>query len=276
MIILLIVLAFMAICIYLYHENTSLKLDKYFIKSTKIPGEFNGYKIAHVSDFHNTKSERLTKSIITKLVKESPDIIVITGDTIDSRRTRIDIAFDFAKQLTKITGVYYVPGNHESRIKEYGLFKEALLNIGVKVLENDNLVINKNGEKINLLGIKDPAFSYESSFDDEKIVKEEIERLSYNKDLYTMLLSHRPELLKVYTEEKIDLVFAGHAHGGQIRIPFIGGVIAPMQGWFPKVTEGVHKLNNTTMIISRGIGNSLFPFRVNNRPELIIAELKNK
>lgn len=276
MVILLIVLAFMAICIYLYHENTSLKLDKYLIKNKKIPENFNGYKIAHISDFHNTKSERLIKSIINKLVMESPDIIVITGDYIDSRRTRIDIAFDFAKQLTKITDVYYVPGNHESRIKEYGLFKEAILSTGVKVLENDIVVINKNGEKINLLGIKDPAFFYDASLEEKNIVREEIKSLSYNKELYTMLLSHRPELLKVYADEKINLVFTGHAHGGQIRLPFIGGVIAPMQGWFPKFTEGIHKLNDTTMIISRGIGNSLFPFRVNNRPELIIVELKNE
>lgn len=274
MILVAIVLAMILIFIYLYHENTSLKLDKYFIKNKKIPRKFSGYKIAHISDFHNTKSERLTKLIINKLVKESPDIVVITGDTIDSRRTRIDIAFDFAKQLVKIAKVYYVPGNHESRIKEYGLFKEALLSTGVKVLENDTVVINKNGEKINLLGIKDPAFSYDASLDEKNIVREEIKSLSYNKELYTMLLSHRPELLKVYADEKIDLVFTGHAHGGQIRLPFIGGVIAPMQGWFPKFTEGMHKLNNTSIIISRGIGNSLFPFRVNNRPELIIVELK--
>jgi predicted MPP superfamily phosphohydrolase len=91
---------------------------------------------------------------------------------------------------------------------------------------------------------------------------------------YTVLLSHRPELFDVYVQNGVDLVLSGHAHGGQFRVPFLGGLVAPNQGLFPQYDGGVYKSGKTTMIVSRGIGNSAFPFRINNRPELVIVELK--
>jgi predicted MPP superfamily phosphohydrolase len=109
--------------IYLYYENTTLEVTKYSIENGRLPSSFNNYKIVHISDFHNTKSQRLENSIISKIASENPDVIVITGDTIDSRRMRIDVAISFVKRLVKITDVYYIPGNHEARIEEY----EALL-----------------------------------------------------------------------------------------------------------------------------------------------------
>lgn len=261
---------------YLYHENTDLQIDKKEIINEKIPESFSGYKIAHISDFHNTTSKKLVKNIINKINGNNADIVVITGDLIDSRRTNTKVAIEFIIDLLKTNVVYYVPGNHESRIQEYDKFKKEIINLGVKILDNKTEVLKKEESKINLLGIKDPAFVYEYILDEHLIVKGEIESLEYDKKLYTILLSHRPERIKTYVEQNIDLVLTGHAHGGQIRLPLVGGIIAPVQGFFPKYTEGVHKENNTTMVISRGIGNSLFPFRVNNRPELLFIELKNK
>jgi predicted MPP superfamily phosphohydrolase len=95
-------------------------------------------------------------------------------------------------------------------------------------------------------------------------------------DTYTILLSHRPELFELYVESKADLVFSGHAHGGQFRIPFVGGLIAPNQGLFPKYDAGIYEEGNTTMVVSRGIGNSIVPFRINNRPEIVLAELASQ
>ncbi len=261
---------------YLYHENTALQVNKKVIINSKLPETFDGYKIAHISDFHNTTSNKLAGCIINKIKDSKVDIVVITGDLIDSRRTNTKVAMEFVKELVKSNVVYYVPGNHESRIQEYEEFKKEIEKIGVNVLDNKAEQIIKNGDKINLLGIKDPAFSYEYSLDEHLILKQEIESLAYDKSIYTILLSHRPEQFTTYVEQNIDLVLTGHAHGGQIRLPFIGGIIAPVQGFFPKYTEGIHKENNTTMVISRGIGNSIFPFRINNRPELLLIELKNK
>lgn len=94
-----------------------------------------------------------------------------------------------------------------------------------------------------------------------------------NRENFKILLSHRPELFLIYSHFNIDLIFSGHAHGGQIRLPLIGGLIAPNQGYFPKYTSGKHILQNSTLIVNRGLGNSLFPQRLFNHPEIILLKL---
>ena len=127
------------------------------------------------------------------------------------------------------------------------------------------------------MGIKDPAFRDEHLPEDEKsIARRAIEELQEEDDCYTVLLSHRPELFDLYVDSGMDLVFTGHAHGGQFRLPFIGGIIAPHQGFFPEYDGGQFNQGNTTMIVSRGVGNSIIPIRFNNRPEIVLVTLKCK
>ena len=261
--------------IYFYFENTTLEVSTYQIASNKIPNEFNNYKIIQISDFHNNTSSKLTKKIVEKIKNQKPNIIVITGDLIDSTKTNVDIAIDMIKEIIEIAPVYYVTGNHEARTNEYDNLKSQMIELGVKILENEAQEIQLNNSTINILGINDPSFYKESDILDSKIVKNNMENIQYNEDNFTILLSHRPEVFKIYVEKNIDLVFTGHAHGGQIRLPFIGGIIAPNQGTFPEYTDGIYREKDTTMVVSRGIGNSIIPFRVNNRPELMIVELKS-
>ena len=101
-----------------------------------------------------------------------------------------------------------------------------------------------------------------------------LEELHSEKDGFTILLSHRPELFDTYADQGMDLVLSGHAHGGQFRLPFIGGLVAPNQGLFPKYDAGIYTEDNTNMLVSRGVGNSILPFRINNRPEVILIELQ--
>lgn len=261
--------------IYFYFENTTLEVSTYQIASNKIPNEFNNYKIIQISDFHNNTSSKLTKKLIAEIKNQKPNIIVITGDLIDSTKTNVDIAIDMIKEIIEIAPVYYVTGNHEARTNEYDNLKSQMIELGVKILENEAQEIQLNNSTINILGINDPSFYKESDILDSKIVKNNMENIQYNEDNFTILLSHRPEVFKIYVEKNIDLVFTGHAHGGQIRLPFIGGIIAPNQGTFPEYTDGIYREKDTTMVVSRGIGNSIIPFRVNNRPELMIVELKS-
>ncbi len=261
--------------IYFYFENTTLEVSTYQIASNKIPNEFNNYKIIQISDFHNNTSSKLTKKIVEKIKNQKPNIIVITGDLIDSTKTNVDIAIDMIKEIIEIAPIYYVTGNHEARTNEYDNLKSQMIELGVKILENEAQEIQLNNSTINILGINDPSFYKESDILDSKIVKNNMENIQYNEDNFTILLSHRPEVFKIYVEKNIDLVFTGHAHGGQIRLPFIGGIIAPNQGTFPEYTDGIYREKDTTMVVSRGIGNSIIPFRVNNRPELMIVELKS-
>mgnify|MGYP003301199122 CR=1 FL=1 len=239
-----------------------------------MPKAFDKFRIAQVSDLHNAEMGKDNQKLVSMLEKAAPDIIVITGDMIDSRNTNVNIALAFAEKAMQIAPCYYVTGNHEARVIEYGELKEGLKELGVTVLENARIELVVSGEKIVLIGVDDPSFKTDYLFgEDESVMNGELKKLIKEEDGYTILLSHRPELFEAYVDNGVDLIFSGHAHGGQFRIPFAGGIAAPNQGLFPQYDSGVYTEGNTNMLVSKGIGNSIIPFRVNNRPEVIVAEL---
>ena len=255
-------------------ENKALELNSYTLASDELPDSFIGFRIAQVSDLHNAEMGKDNEKLISMLVDAEPDIIVITGDMIDSRNTKVDVALNFAEQAVKIAPCYYVTGNHEARVDEYSNLKDGLTELGVIVLEDAKTEIVCLGESIVLVGVTDPSFETDYLFgDDETVMQSKLKELINEEDVYVVLLSHRPELFDTYVENKVDLVFSGHAHGGQFRIPFIGGVVAPNQGVFPKYDAGIFTEGNTNMVVSKGVGNSIIPFRVCNRPEVILIEL---
>ena len=255
--------------------NTALEVNEYEIVSDRIPQGFDGFRIAQVSDLHNAEFGENNSKLIELLSQTDPDIIVLTGDLIDSRQTDIDIALTFAREALKIAPVYYVSGNHEARVRKYEDLKMGLAEEGVIVLENQIVEITREEESITLMGIEDPSFREDYLFGDaESVARQAIEDIQNESDGYKILLSHRPELFDLYVETEMDLVFSGHAHGGQFRLPFIGGLVAPNQGFFPEYDAGLFSEGITNMIVSRGVGNSIIPVRFNNRPEIIVVELK--
>ena len=257
--------------------NTALKIKEYEILSDRIPQSFDGFRIAQISDLHNAEFGEENWKLLKILSQTDPDIIVLTGDLIDSRRTDLNVALDFAWQAGKIARVYYVSGNHEARVPEYEDLKNGLVKAGVVILENQKVRITREGESITLMGIDDPSFREDYLFgDSESVARLAIEDLQNESDGYTILLSHRPELFDTYVDSGVDLVFSGHAHGGQFRLPFVGGLVAPNQGVFPRYDAGRFDEENTTMIVSRGVGNSIIPIRFNNRPEIVVAQLKSQ
>lgn len=256
--------------------NSVLMVNEFIIKNDKIPESFQGFRVAQISDLHNAEFGDENEKLISMLKGCRPNIIVITGDLVDSRRTDIEVSVSFAKEAVLIAPLYYVTGNHESRIPEYEDLKKGLEEAGVQVLENESVLIEKSGDTIILAGVEDPCFGADYLFEsEEEVLENNLSDLINDKQQFTILLSHRPEYFDVYADNNVDLVFCGHAHGGQFRLPFIGGVIAPNQGLFPKYDAGLYTKENTDMIVSRGIGNSILPFRVNNRPEIILVELSN-
>lgn len=264
-----------ALAVWTAWGNTALELNTYTVQSDRLPVAFNNYRIAQVSDLHNDEMGEGNEKLLSVLRNASPDIIVITGDLIDSRRTNIDVALHFATEAMKIAPCYYVTGNHEARISAYDRLREGLTETGVVVLEDEKVYIQKDGESIAVLGVADPSFCADFMASEAETVGRGLDGL-VEENRYTVLLSHRPELFEVYRDKGLDLVFSGHAHGGQFRLPFVGGLAAPDQGLFPKYDAGLYKEGNTNMIVSRGIGNSLFPFRFNNRPEVVLTELQSK
>ena len=255
--------------------NTALELNTYTISSSKLPDSFNGYRIAHVSDLHNAEMGKDNEKLLLMLRDADPDMIAITGDLIDSRNTDIEVALQFVREAVKIAPCYYVTGNHEARVNEYGEMKAGMETAGVTVLEDARAEISLEGESIVLIGINDPSYQTDYLFGDaESVIDAKLEELHTENGEFTVLLSHRPELFDTYADHGMDLVLSGHAHGGQFRLPFVGGVVAPNQGLFPEYDAGIYTEDNTNMLVSRGVGNSILPFRINNRPEVILIELQ--
>ena len=253
----------MLLTAWLLWANTALEVNTFPIESEKLPASFDGFRIAQVSDLHNAG---FWQDVVEELRQIQPDIIVLTGDLIDSGRTDVDAALAFAGQAAQIAPCYFVSGNHEAWSPgHWEKLREGLKQSGIVLLENESVSLGRDGEHLTMLGLSDPAFGG----DHARILGE----LAAGEG-YRILLSHRPERMKLYAEAGVDLVFSGHAHGGQFRIPFLGGVIAPDQGLFPEYDSGLYEQDGTAMLVSRGIGNSIIPLRICNRPEILVAQLK--
>jgi len=261
---------------FVFYQNNSI--EKTFIEYTdeRVPKAFNGFKIIHISDLHNKSFGKDQEKLLKKIKEEAPDIIVITGDLIDRRKYNLEVALTFVRGAVDISPVYYVSGNHEAWSAQYEKIKDELVSLNVEVLDDEKLSINKENSFIDIIGLKDPDFNTSSYLEgnDTLALEKNLRDLS-NEDNFQILLSHRPELFNLYAEEKIDLIFSGHAHGGQFRLPFIGGVIAPDQGLFPEYTSGLYAKDKSTLIVSRGLGNSIIPIRFFNQPEIIVLTINN-
>ena len=253
---------FLSLLIWAICENKALELNTITVDAQGLPESFDGFRIAHVSDLHSTEIGKGNQKLISMLRAAKPDIIAITGDLMDCRDTDPSIAIAFCEEAAKIAPTYYVTGNHEARLEEnlYNRLLDGLRSAGVTILEDEEQILTRNGESISVAGHKwgeTDAINNISDFDG-----------------YTILLSHHPEDFDNYVTGGYELVLSGHAHGGQFRLPFVGGLYAPGQGVFPKYDSGLYTEGITNMIVSRGIGNSGFPLRFNNPPEVILVILK--
>lgn len=275
---LLIFILVISIAGYLYYQNNAIETTHHYVTNQNIPEEFDGFTIVQVSDLHN---KNYNGRLIEKIIQENPDIIAVTGDVIDRNRTNLPVAIEALDAMTELAPVYFVTGNHEVHSGLYKELREALAGIGVIDLDNDYDILDKEGAEIGLIGIEDPA-----SYTDEEVHIDDptgqqflrlIQRNMGNTGTeYNILLSHRAEMMEIYALANVDVALTGHTHGGQIRLPLLNGLFAPSQGFFPKYTSGMYERDNTKMIVSRGLGNSIFPFRINNRPELVVVILKSE
>lgn len=266
----------LVLAIWTFWGNTALMASTITISSNRIPPAFSGFRIAQISDLHNAEFGENNETLLKLISDHAPDIIVITGDLVDCERTDIAIALAFVKEAVQIAPVYYVTGNHEAALSQYDELKAGLELVGAVVLEDEAVQLEHNGETVSLIGLSDPDFPITGDVFGEvpAMVSTKLDNMADVENYYTILLSHRPELFETYVNCQIDLVFSGHAHGGQFRLPFIGGLVAPHQGLFPKYDAGLYTDGATNMVVSRGIGNSIIPLRFNNRPEIVFVELK--
>ena len=259
---------------YLLWANTVLTVSH--VELDLLPGE-GSFTIAQVSDLHNAEFGGGNGELLTILEEAEPDLIAITGDLIDSRRTDPAPALAFLEGAVELAPVCYVTGNHEFRAYDaYQGLKSQMEELGVIVLENEAVVLE--AVPLRVIGLDDLSFGVRSdpSASPEQILEDALTALAPQageEDLRTVLLAHRPEYVELYAQHGADLVLSGHAHGGQVRLPGVGGLYAPGQGFLPAYTSGLYQIGETSLVVSRGLGNSLFPLRVNNRPEVVLVKL---
>lgn len=240
-----------------------LLLGNNLIKTTRYKLAFGGIdkeiKIVQVSDLHGKSFGSRNERLIFAVKRENPDFIAITGDIIHKYSAKNKkVALETVSSLARIAPILYVSGNHEMRNKGYRFFRKDLKEAGAAVLDNEAATICG----ITVVGLN-------GAHNKNGTLKKITPQMPYK-----ILLAHMPQFIDNYADCGYTLVLSGHAHGGQWRIPFLKrGIYSPGQGLFPKYTEGLHTVKNTKMIISRGLGNSEFPLRIFNRPELVTVVL---
>lgn len=273
--------------VFLYLQNNTLTIERFTInlpeniaaEQTEESAKENSVKIVHLSDLHNKGFGEDQQKLLSEIASLEPDLILFTGDLVDSRRNGGENAIILMSALSEKYPVYTIMGNHDFSDDGYKVLT-ALENTQVKTLRNESDMITINEIPIRIHGVDDPIRHSRSMRDHH--YKEDV-GIS-EPDYYNVLLAHRPEYFSLYTESGHDLVLSGHAHGGQIRLPFVGGLFSPHQGLFPQYYQGMHTASkqddvngssdeNVSMIVSRGLGNSLFPFRVFNYPQIVFIEL---
>lgn len=255
--------------LFLYWNNNALSVTQYLYQNPEVPQGFEGYRIVHLSDLHNKVFGGEDEPLLEQIAALDPDLIVLTGDFVDaSNHTNYDKARLFMQQISKIAPSYYVLGNHEQLLPEEEMqqFLADVVSYGVHHVQDEMITISaENGDSLQLIGLSNRSL-YTTKL--KTMMAEE------SKEALYLLLAHEPQLIDHYAETGVDLVFSGHAHGGQFRIPFVNiGIYAPDQGLFPNLVEGMHTVQNTTIVVSRGLGNSAFPFRLFNRPEIVCVTL---
>lgn len=248
--------AFLAFCaLFVWYCNKCIKV-------TRVKRNIEGsprLKIVHLSDLHGKRFGRDNARLISLVAREKPDFIAFTGDIIHLYTPKnISVAVATVTSLSAVAPVIFVAGNHEMRNKGYRNLRKQLMEAGAEVL--DDRCINIGGITVaglNGASLRNAKIDAVTPHDSPKI-----------------LLAHEPQFFARYSDAGYDLILCGHAHGGQWRIPFTGiGLYAPGQGAFPKYTSGVHGRGKSAMVISRGLGNSEFPLRLFNRPEIVVIEI---
>ncbi|MGE7365580.1 metallophosphoesterase [Desemzia incerta] len=265
-------LIFIMLMVHGYNENRSLDVDELTIRLPDLPDNLDQLKIVHLSDIHFPKNRIDPDQLIKETQKADPDVIFLTGDLIDRSASIEDVPLaELIQSLSQIAPTYSVSGNHETSSRQLDQWNDIMTENGAVLLENDIHIATLSGEKVAIMGVKD---GNQTSMIP---LSEDI------RELPVLLLAHHPEFFPSYTTDNPDIqpdvTFSGHAHGGQIRLPFIGGLFAPGQGFFPKYTSGVYSSSQNAdqkLVVSRGIGNSLFPLRINNKPHFIVITLTNQ
>lgn len=268
----LIILALIAVAaaFLIKDSREDLEISRYEVKSQKLPESFDGFKIVQLSDLHGAEFGEDGMGLVEKVKELEPDIIALTGDFVTDEGDLAAVK-KLAGRLTELCPVYFVSGNHEFGSGLAIKVRNILERAGVKYLSNEYLTINRGDDEILLGGVEDPL-AYADMLSPDELAQKMNDAAP---DAFKILLGHRNYWMTEYPELPVDLIFCGHAHGGLIRIPGVGGLIGTDRRLFPDFDAGEYNNGRYTLIVSRGLGNSVSIPRIFNRPEIVCVELSS-
>ncbi len=251
-------------------SREDLEISRYEVASQKLPESFDGFKIVQLSDLHGAEFGEDGMELVDKVGSLEPDMIALTGDFVTDEGDLAAVE-KLAARLVKLCPVYFVSGNHEFGSGLAVKVRNILERAGVKYLSNEYLTINRGDDEILLGGVEDPL-AYADMLSPDELAQKMNDAAP---DAFKILLGHRNYWMTEYPELPVDLIFCGHAHGGLIRIPGVGGLIGTDRRLFPDFDAGEYNNGRYTLIVSRGLGNSVSIPRIFNRPEIVCVELSS-
>lgn len=251
-------------------SREDLEISRYEVASQKLPESFDGFKIVQLSDLHGAEFGEDGMGLVEKVKELEPDIIALTGDFVTDEGDLAAVE-KLAARLAKLCPVYFVSGNHEFGSGLAVKVRNILERAGVKYLSNEYLTISRGEDEILLGGVEDPL-AYADMLSPDELAQKMNDAAP---DAFKILLGHRNYWMTEYPELPVDLIFCGHAHGGLIRIPGVGGLIGTDRRLFPDFDAGEYNNGRYTLIVSRGLGNSVSIPRIFNRPEIVCVELSS-
>jgi hypothetical protein len=265
---------------FLYRENNALKLSVDEVHLLELPDALDGLRIIHLSDLHSKWFGSEQQKLVALIEKQEPHAIAITGDAIDARSKDEQPVLTLIRRLSPIAPLLYINGNHETKLRDLEGFLERARGAGALVLESDSVTVPFGDGEIIFVGMADRG---QSSITPQWLETEAQKAFAeVMPGSFVVLLVHRPEVFTHYALLPANLILAGHAHGGQFRLPLIGGLYAPGQGFFPRFDSGLYRSEASgeaagpVIIVSRGLGNSIFPQRLFNRPDVRLVILRKK
>lgn len=245
-----------------------LQLTEYRLSFNNLPESFEGCRIVHISDLHGMSFGRDNSRLVELILNQQPDIIAITGD-IAGDGGDLESVEALLRGIEGLCPAYYVNGNHEWANNCVPEIETLMENYGVRCLSNEIELLYKGDDSIVVIGAEDPN----GRADMMKPWDLSLKAGELYSGKFMLWLAHRNDYITMYKDIGTDLVLCGHAHGGIIRLPFVGGLLSTHHTLGAEYEKGIYSSGHYLMEVSRGLGNSVPIPRLFNRPELVVIEL---
>lgn len=251
---------------YLYYERVSVAVRRYRVPVHNLPAGFHGFTILHLTDLHGKEFGERGEALLSILRELSFDLVALTGDLVLRTSPSLEPALELVRGIGGFSKspVFSVSGNHEWGAQLTPQVNSRLEQAGVRVLKNEAEVLQRGEDRLWMVGVDDPVTKRDRLAQALSLADARLPRL---------LLAHAPHPFPQAVQAGVDLTLVGHTHGGQIRLPLIGAPYIPSMGYFPKWDYGLYRQGKSIMIVNGGLGESWFPIRFNNRPEVTLVTL---